>query len=109
MIEPHRLQDCPQEKRLERIEMVTDGTVKQLAQLNLTLISIDTKLSGKISVYDKHVDDGERWRGDMFRLLLGACTAGMGATVGFGIWVGALANQIHVNTDLIHQITQIKP
>lgn len=97
----HNLEGCLQEKRFEKIELVTDGTVSQLAQMNLTMVELKTLLSGKVGIYDKHVEDGERWRTDIFKMLIAACTAGMASTVGFGIWVGALSNQIKVNTERI--------
>ena len=98
MTEAHQLETCPQEKRLEKIELVTDGTVRQLAGLNETLIRVETLLSGKISVYDKHVDSGEKWRSDMFKLLITACLAGVMSTVGFGIWVGRISQEVGTNS-----------
>ena len=93
--------DCDQEDRLQRIEQVSDGTVKALAQLNITLIEIKTSLEGKVEKYDKHVDEGEEWRKTInsgilssatsaFRGLMVACIVGASTAFAFGVWVATL-------------------
>ncbi len=94
MSEVHKLDNCPQEKRLERIEIVTDGTIKQLVALNLTLTSIDNKLSSKVEVYDAHVKEGEAWRTMIMSWLAGALLIGAATACGYGIWVGTIQNDV---------------
>jgi hypothetical protein len=98
MPEKHEIENCPQEKRLERIEMIMDGLVKQLATSNESLVAIRILLEGKIEKYDNHVDSGERWRSEITKMLITACLAGVCSTVGFGIWVGRISQQVETNT-----------
>ena len=60
--ENHSLDTCPQTKRLEKIELTMEGTIKELVEINLKLIELKTILEGKINIYDSHVKDGEAWR-----------------------------------------------
>ena len=105
----HAIEDCPQEKRLAKIELVLDGTVKQLADLNLTLMEIKTLLTGKICIYDKHVDTGERWREEIFRMIVTACVTGFGTILALGIWVGTMQSQVYRLEQLHPYGTAITP
>lgn len=82
--------ECLEQKRFEKIELTTDGTIKELAKLNTTLTRIDENLKGKVEKYDTHCAEGDKWRTYITTLLVVACISGGAATVGFGIWVGRL-------------------
>jgi hypothetical protein len=82
--------ECSQENRLERIEKVSDGTAAALAALVNTLTRIEASINGKIGTYDKHIDEGEKWRFWLMTSLATACIAGFAIAFSFGVWVSAL-------------------
>jgi hypothetical protein len=86
------------EERFKKIEDAQESTSKELYKINLTLMRIETTLLGKINGYDKHVDDGDRFRGQIFFWLITSICGGFIIAGGFGIWVGSLSRQVDTNT-----------
>lgn len=94
--------ECLENDRFNKLEKAHSDTAEELKKINLTLMRIETTLYGKVVTYDKHVDDGEKWRSSILFWLITTMTlsimTGAGTALGFGIWVGKLENQLQVNT-----------
>ena len=91
--------DCLNTERFVRLENASANTAEELKKINLTLMRIETTLSGKVFIYDKHVDDGDKFRnGIMFWLITSVC-GGLLIAGGFGIWVGRIDQQVKTNSE----------
>ena len=90
--------DCLNTDRFVKLEKAHSETAEELKKINLTLMRIETTLTGKVLIYDKHVDDGDKFRGQIFFWLITSICGGFIIAGGFGIWVGSLSRQVDTNT-----------
>lgn len=94
--------DCLNQDRFLKLEKANADTATELHKIGITLTRIETTLTGKVLVYDKHVDDGEKWRTSVMAWIITTLVLSIGATaataVSLGIWLGKLQNQVEVNT-----------
>ena len=95
---PHP-EDCLNTDRFVKLEKAHSDTAEELKKINLTLMRIETTLTGKVLIYDRHVEDGDRFRnGIMFWLITSVC-GGLLIAGGFGIWVGRIDQQVKINSE----------
>ena len=98
---PHP-EDCLQHPRFEALEKSNQTTASALATINNTLVRIETTLSGKVIIYDKHVDEGEKWRNSVMFWVITTLIVSMAGTAaiacGYGIWMGKIEQQVQINT-----------
>ena len=90
--------ECLEDDRFKKLEKSHTDTAEELKKINLTLMRIETTLSGKVVTYDKHVDDGDRFRSSIMFWLITSICGGLVTAGGFGIWVGGLSKQLEMNT-----------
>ena len=90
---PH---ECSEVKRFEKIELVTDGAVKQLAEIKLSLGRIETLLSERILKYDDHIVKGEKFRNDMANTSLGIVVTLILAVVAGAMGYGTLISKADI-------------
>jgi hypothetical protein len=95
---PHP-EDCLNQERFTKLEKAHADTADELKKINSTLIRIETTLSGKIVLYDKHIDDGEKFRNSVMLWLVTSVCGGLLIAGGFGIWVGRIDQQVKTNSD----------
>jgi hypothetical protein len=94
--------DCLQHPRFEALEKANNTTANELAKINNTLVRIETTLSGKVVIYDKHVDEGDKFRTSVMFWIITTLLLSLGSigatAVTFGIWMGKIQTQVDVNT-----------
>ena len=96
--------ECNQERRIERIEIVIDGTAKQLADNNIILTQIRTLLGERILKYDQHIEEGIKFRANMANSMLGIIITITITVFGAVYAYGGLVKQVDVNTSKIWSV-----
>jgi len=90
---------CSKEKDIDRLVLITDGTVKQLAKISVTLAKLEVLLEERIEKYDDHVDKGDAFRGQIhaqvMSVFVALIVATMAAVYGYG--------QVTQKTDIAYE------
>jgi len=100
--------DCDKDERIKKLEENRHSTNNNLHEINLTLMRIETTLSQKILIYDRHVDEGDKFRSSIMFWLITSICGGLIIAGGFGVWVGRLQNQVDVNTKKWEQLDALR-
>jgi len=89
---------CLQQERILRMEIVVDGTAKQLATNNIILTRIETLLQERILKYDDHIEKGATFRAQIVNTLVGVIVSLVVVTASAIYAYGGIAKQVEVNT-----------
>ena len=90
--------DCLSDERIKKLEASKHEMANEIHLIHLTLARIETKIEGRFYTYDKHVEEGEKWRSSILFWLITSICAGLLTAGGFGIWCGDINRQVIINT-----------
>lgn len=93
----HSMENCPQGKRLDKIELSVEKAISEYALTRETLVEIKTLLAERIKKYDDHIEQGISFRSQMANTTLGIIVTLVIAIVGWGVAYGAILNKVEIS------------